>query len=169
MWTIRLRQPWVKVAEARIGGFVTEIDDTSRYPDSSGVKTSVGQPPVRQVTGHVIGAEAADINADGSPEIYAYVEAVSGEPGTSLVAYSANRRRSLSEIYLPPVTDDARAALGYRGRDEMRVVEGTFVRRFPIYRQGDADAKPTGGTRQIQYKLALGEASWVLRIDSIVE
>ena len=44
-----------------------------------------------------------------------------------------------------------------------------LVRRFPIYKDGDSDAKPTGGTRQFQYKLTPGEAGWILRLDKTVD
>ena len=49
------------------------------------------------------------------------------------------------------------------------MVENTLVRRFPVYRDGDTNAKPTGGMRQIQYKLAAGEAGWLLRADKVVD
>jgi len=123
----------------------------------------------QEAEGHVVLAEVADLNVDGSPEIYVYVQSVGSGSYASLVAYSANKKKSLSQIYLPPITDDAKASKGYRGHDEFRVVESTLVRRFPVYRDGDTNAKPTGGTRQIQYKLAAGEAGWVLRADKVVE
>lgn len=126
-------------------------------------------PMTKQIDGHVVLAEVADLNVDGSPEIYVYVQSAGSGSYASLVAYSANRKKSLSEIYVAPVTDNAKAAKGYLGHDEFRVVESTLVRRFPVYREGDSNAKPTGGTRQIQYKLAAGEAGWVLRPDKIVE
>jgi hypothetical protein len=43
------------------------------------------------------------------------------------------------------------------------VVETSLVRRFPVYRSGDSNAKPTGGTRQVTYKLVPGEAMWQLK------
>jgi hypothetical protein len=87
----------------------------------------------------------------------------------SLVAYSANKRKSLSEIYLPPIAEDKKNAKGYMGHDEFAVVEGAFVQRFPIYKDKDTNAKPTGGTRQLQYKLLPGEAGWLLKVDKVVE
>ena len=74
----------------------------------------------------------------------------------------------MSEIHLPPLADDPKAAKGYLGHDEFRVVEITLVRRFPVYREGDTNAQPTGGIRQVQYKLKPGEAGWVLRPDQVV-
>lgn len=123
----------------------------------------------REVDGGVAGAEVADLDADGSPELYVYISSAGSGSYGSLVAYAANRRKSLSEINLPPVTDNADAARGYMGHDEFAVVEHSLVRRFPIYREGDANASPSGKTRQLQYKLVPGEASWQLRLDRVVE
>jgi hypothetical protein len=62
-----------------------------------------------------------------------------------------------------------RDARGYMGHDEFSVVERYLVRRFPIYRAGDVNAKPTGGLRQIQYRLRPGEAGWILRRTKALE
>ncbi len=126
-------------------------------------------PVVREVDGHVVGAEVADLNTDGSPEIYVYVQSVGSGSAGSLVAVSANARKSLSDIALPALEAQPGATRGYQGHDDFAVVEGTLVRRFPIYREGDANAAPTGGVRQLQYKLVKGEASWRLRLDRLIE
>jgi hypothetical protein len=123
----------------------------------------------RQIEGTVTGAEVADLNVDGSPELYVYVTSAGSGSHGSLVAYAANKGKSLSEIYLPPIEEDKASAQGYMGHDEFAVVESTLVRRFPVYKDGDTNAKPTGGTRQIQYKLKSGEAGWVLRPDKTVQ
>jgi hypothetical protein len=124
--------------------------------------------PLRSaIEGIVTGAEVADLNGDGSPEIYVYVTSVGSGSYGSLVAHSANRRKSLSQIYLPPITEHPSAAKGYMGHDEFRVAGSALVRRFPVYRPGDKNGAPTGGTRQVQYKLVPGEASWALRIDRV--
>lgn len=111
------------------------------------------------IEGSVTGAEAADLNADGSPEVYVYIQSAGSGSYGSLVAYSANRRKSLSEVFLPPLTDDPAASKGYQGHDQFAILEGVLGRRFPIYGSGDTNAAPTGGTRQIQYLLVPGEAS----------
>jgi len=126
-------------------------------------------PINRSIDGVVTGAEVADINADGSPEVYVYITAPGPESRASLVAYSANRKKSLSEMYLPKLTDHPNASKGYRGHDELAVVEGVFVRRFPIFGKGGDPAAPTGRTRQLQYKLKPGEAGWVLKLDRMIE
>jgi hypothetical protein len=114
----------------------------------------------RVIHGAVAGAEVADINVDGSPEIYVHmVSAGSGSYG-ELIAYSANNKKSLSEIYLPPLTECPINVKGYMGHDKFAIIENSLVRHFPIFKQGDTNAHPIGGMRQIHYKLVAGEATW---------
>ena len=129
---------------------------------------SLGQMQV-EADGNITNVEIEDLNADGYPEIYVYVTSAGSGSYGSLIAYASNRNKSLSEIYLPSIEDNPEISRGYMGHDEFVVGEGTFVRRFPIYRDGDTNAESTGGTRQIQYKLEAGEAGWVLRQDRVVE
>ena len=74
--------------------------------------------------------EVADINADGSPKLYVY-----GFDGSTqtLLAWSANKKKSLSQISLPELGENAK---GHRGGDEFAVLEGILGRRFPIYPGG---------------------------------
>ena len=86
-----------------------------------------------------------------------------------MVAYSANKKKSLSPITLPELADNPDHSKGYMGHDEFAVVENVLARRFPTYKKGDTNSKPTGKTRQLQYKLKAGEAGWILRVDKVVE
>ena len=117
----------------------------------------------KEVDGTVTGAETSDLNGDGSPEIIVYVSSAGSGTYGSVVAYSANNKKSLSEIYLPPLADAPEYSVGYMGHDEFAVVENSLSRRFPIYRKGDSNANPTGGTRQVDYKLVPGEAGWIFK------
>ena len=119
----------------------------------------------REIDGTVTGADVADANGDGSPEIYIYTTSAGSGSYGQLIAYSANNKKSLTEIYLPPLEDNPDNARGYMGHDEFRLVENSMVRRFPIYQQGDSNAAPTGGMHQLQYKLTAGEAVWVFKLD----
>lgn len=134
----------------------------------SGLKIDNAQI-VWPVEGTVVRTEAADINADGSPEIYVYTVEPGDDRRGSLIAFSANNRKSLSQIAVPALEDDPANAKGYRGGDEFAVVEGIVARRFPIFPEDKTRAEPTGKMRQIQYKLVPGEASWVLKVDRVVE
>jgi len=119
----------------------------------------------KDIDGTVTSAEIGDINSDGSPEIYIYIHSAGSGSYGDVIAYSANNKKSLSDIYLPPLSDDKKNSAGYMGHDEFTLVENVLARRFPVYKQGDTNAKPTGGIRDLTYKLTQGEASWVLKLD----
>jgi hypothetical protein len=123
----------------------------------------------QEIDGSVTGAEVADINADGSPEIYVYINSAGSGSYGSLVAYASNNKKSLTGIYLPPLEDDKKNSVGYMGHDEFTVIESSFARRFPIYKKEDSNANPTGGMRQLQYKLVPGEATWKLKLVNSTE
>jgi hypothetical protein len=122
----------------------------------------------QEIDGSVTGAEIADLNADGSPEIYVYINTAGSGSYASLVAYSANNNKSLSGIYLPPLEDDKNNSRGYMGHDEFTIVGNMLVRRFPVYQEGDTNANPTGGTRELRYELVPGEATWLLKLEKSI-
>jgi hypothetical protein len=120
----------------------------------------------QEVDGTVTGAEVADLNADGSPEVYIYVQSSGADAKGSVIAYVANNRKSLSMAFVPPLSETPGAADGYRGQDEFAVLEGVLGRRFPIHDEAGA---PTGRIRQLQYTLNAGEAGWILKVDRVLE
>jgi hypothetical protein len=121
------------------------------------------------IDGTVIDAEAGDLNVDGSPEIYVFTRSASEPQTTTLFAWATNRKRSMTPIFLPPVSEDKVNSKGYRGGDEIALVENVIARRFPIYPEDPSANEPTGKTRQLQYKLKKGEAGWILKLDRVVE
>jgi len=52
----------------------------------------------QEIDGTVTMAEVADLNVDGSPEVYVYVTSAGSGSHGSLAAYAANKGRSLSAI-----------------------------------------------------------------------
>lgn len=122
-----------------------------------------------EIDGQVVNAEIEDLNSDGFPEVLIYtVSAGSGSYG-NVIGYSVNNGKSISQIYFPEISENKEAGVGYMGHDEFAIVETSLVRRFPIYKANDSNSNPTGGTRQIQYKLKDGEASRLFEIDKISE
>ena len=118
-----------------------------------------------ELDGTAYRAELADLDSNGWPEVYVYVSSAGSGSYGSLAAYAVNNGKSITPIYLPPLEQSPEAMEGYMGHDEFNVVENRLVRRFPIYRKDDTNAAPSGGTRQLQYRLEPGEAGWVLQLD----
>ncbi len=135
------------------------------------ITTSGAKPPIKpihqSVNGQVIGAEVADLNSNGLPEIYVFVQGAGSGSYGELVAYSVIKGSELSPITLQELS--GALAQGYQGHDQFAVVEECLARRFPIYKPGDSNAKASGGLRQICYKLKAGEASWILRPTSVLK
>jgi len=124
---------------------------------------SGGNAPVsREVDGLVTGAEVADLDGDGLPEVYVFVRSVGSGSYGSLAAYGV-RKGVLADIDLLPISEDVDASKGYMGHDSFAVSGHNLVRQFPLYRPGDRNAQPTGGSRQVVYRLAPTDAGWVLR------
>jgi len=123
--------------------------------------------PVRQVVnGSVVAARVADLNGNGQPEVYVFVQGAGSGSYGELVAYAVSNSPALLPISLQELSGPM--AQGYQGHDQFEVVESCLARRFPIYKAGDTNAKATGGVRQICYKLRQGEAGWILRPTSVL-
>lgn len=129
----------------------------------------VNTPETIEIDGQVIHAEIEDLNSDGFPEILVYtISDGSGSYG-NVIGYSVNNGKSMSSIYFPPKGENNQISEGYMGHDTFAVVETSLVQRFPIYNENDTNANPTGGTRQVTYKLQEGEASRKFVVQSISE
>ncbi|MCP9809683.1 hypothetical protein KBY58_09590 [Cyanobium sp. HWJ4-Hawea] len=118
------------------------------------------------IDGSISGVAVADLNSNGLPEIYVFVSGAGSGSYGSVVGYAVNRGSgSITPINLPELA--GKMAVGYMGHDTFKVVENRLTRSFPVYRPGDINAKPTGGSRQINYQLVAGEASWQLKPVSV--
>lgn len=114
-----------------------------------------------ETDGTVIGAETGDVDGDGFPEVYVFTQSAgSGSYGAAL-GWAVNKGKSMTPIMIPDLPeDDAKLLAGYQGHDRFQLAPGGLTRSFPVYREGDPNSAPTGGTRTITYTLKPGEAAW---------
>ena len=117
----------------------------------------------------VINAEVEDLNSDGSPDLFVFTSSVGSGSYGNVYAFSVNNMKSMSQVYFPPTSENNEINEGYMGHDEFTLVENRLGQRFPIYKEGDTNANPTGGKRQILYKLVEGEAMRKLEVDQILD
>lgn len=149
--------------------FEVKVDSNRLTIIPSGL-TAVNEPLQHDVTGYTVtNAEIGDLNTDGYPEVFVYLTSLGSGSYGKLIGYSTNNGKSVSQVSLPDIAENDRINKGYMGHDEMAIVENTFCQRFPIYKDGDTNANPTGGMRQIQYKLVDGEACRILQVDKVLE
>jgi len=117
----------------------------------------------------VIDVEVEDLNSDGSPELFVYTQSAGSGSYGKVYAFSVNNKKSMSPVYFQPTAENSKINKGYMGHDEFSLIENRLGQRFPIYKEGDSNANPTGGTRQVFYKLTEGEAMRKLEVDKIDE
>lgn len=132
----------------------------------TGPDTMVFEHPVE---GSVVNAETGDLNNDGFPEVFVYLQSAGSGSYGSVIGYSVDKTNMVSQLVPPNVAENAEAGKGYMGHDEFAIVENTLNQRFPVYNQGDSNANPTGGMRQIEYKLAESGGRPQLIVNNIVE
>lgn len=123
------------------------------------------RPQRQQIDGTVSSAELADLDGDGSPELYVGSTSAGSSSAGSLVGWAVNQRKSLSAVFLPPLEAASPQAQGHQGHDSFQVEGQRLVQRFPVYKPGDSHAAPTGGQRTLSYRLKAGEAGWLLVLD----
>lgn len=122
-----------------------------------------------EIDGSVVNAEVEDLNVDGFPELVIYTQSAGSGSYGNVIGYSVNNGKSMSQISFPDLANNKEASDGYMGHDVFLIGETNLIRKFPIYKKGDTNDNPTGGTRQIQYKLKDGEASRVFEIGNIID
>ncbi|TNJ45724.1 hypothetical protein KFZ70_10420 [Tamlana fucoidanivorans] len=116
---------------------------------------------------NVIDVEVEDLDADGSPELLVYLKNETQNNQGKVFGFSVNNKKSMSMVYFPPTAEQTKINEGYRGHDEFTLIETNLAQRFPVYKPDDSDAAPSGGIRQITYKLKKGEAMKKFEIDQI--
>jgi hypothetical protein len=117
----------------------------------------------------IINAEVDDLNSEGSRELFIYTQTIGSGSYGNVYAFSVNNKKSMSQVYFQPTAENDQINRGYMGQDEFSVEENSLAQRFPIYKEKDLNGNPTGGTRQVSYKLIEGEASRKLEVDKVSE
>lgn len=120
------------------------------------------------IDGMVTDAQMVEMDDTGYQQIFIFTTSEGSGSYGNIIGYVVNNGKSITPVTIPNITDNKEASEGYMGHDQFEVMENQLVRRFPFYKPGDTNANPTGGTKQIQYKLVPGEATWQLVIDKII-
>ncbi|WP_296702654.1 hypothetical protein [Algoriphagus sp.] len=118
-----------------------------------------------ETSGQVTNAEIEDLNSDGSPEVMIYTQTTEENKYGNVLGFSTNNKKSMSQTYFPPISENEELSKGYQGHDEFAIVETHLVQRFPIFENG----KKTEKIRQISYKLKEGEAIRGFQVDKVSE
>lgn len=112
--------------------------------------------------------ELADLDENGFDELYIFTKSAGSGSYGKVIGYGSNRDKSLSPIYFLEIHEnDLKVGgqfEGYLGHDTFTLKKDKLIREFPVYKKGDSNANPTGGTKTVSYLLVKGEASWQLKL-----
>jgi len=149
--------------------FEVVVKSNSLYIKPKG-KSGNGEAAQHNITGYtVVNSEVGDLNVDGMPEVLVYLVSDGSGSYGSLIGYSLLKSGDLLQLELPDLSLDKKNSKGYMGHDKFEIVENTLVRNFPVYKDGDSNANPTGGTRQLQYKLPKNNGKSLFYLDRVSE
>ncbi len=115
----------------------------------------------------VVGTEIVDLDGDQHAEILVFLTSDGSGSYGNVIAYSVNNGKSMSQITYNAEGDSEEIKQGYMGHDSFTIQENKLQRSFPIYKENDTNANPTGGKRTILYKLEQGPNSKLLVVDQI--
>jgi len=113
------------------------------------------------IEGIISNAEIADLDNNGDKELYVYCNSVgSGSYGNVFSLRLKNKK--FEQISFPYTTMNDSIKNGYMGHDLFHIKDSLLIRVFPIYNKSDINAKPTGGSRIVKYKLDNNSKSLVM-------
>lgn len=122
------------------------------------------------LVGAVTDAEVSDLNADGNPEVLVFTRAAGSVPYGDVVAFTAKDGKTLTQVFLPNLMEDAALEKGYRGYDQFSVEGHTLVRSYPLYEgTPSGDFKRSGRIREVRYSLDKGTAVKEFTVEKVSE
>lgn len=114
-----------------------------------------------EIKGRIQKAEVDDLNHDGYPDLVFYIFSNDSIPKGNVVAISSEKNENVAPILFPDIYDDPKLRIGYKGDDEFFLLEGSLMRRFPVFPVEGADTtkskEPGTPMRQIQYTVVPAE------------
>lgn len=111
-----------------------------------------------EIKGKIVKAEVDDLNNDGFPDLVLYVYNGGTKNMGTVIGISSDKNQGFVPIFFPDIADDQKLKTGYLGGDEFKLMEGTLLRRFPVYATVDtSNIRLTGQMRQILYRVTITE------------
>lgn len=101
--------------------------------------------------------ELQDLDNDGFEELYLFTRSVGSGSGGDFYAYTSDNDERL--VKCEKLKLDHKEYLkgglfeGYRGHITLSFDKDMLIMVFPIYKENDANSKPTGGTKKVSYTL----------------
>ena len=99
----------------------------------------------------------ADLDDNQHDELYLVTRSAGSGTYAHVLGFMRDEQNKLVAIAVPEIgaSDQSKGAPfeGYMGHDSVYIEQHWLVRKYPVYKPGDAHDKPTGGMREIKYSL----------------
>lgn len=106
-------------------------------------------------------ARMVDLAGDGVPEL-AVTSRTNGGIASEVVDLYWLDGEKVHRAAVPELENGS----GYRGGDHFYFEDRMLVRTIPVYRDGDSDSRPTGGTRSLKYEYRAGTLSLYVQTEN---
>ena len=114
-----------------------------------------------------------DLDNNGFDELYIVTRSAGSGSYATIYGLASNNDKSATPIYVRPVSEYNTSSPGlfegYMGHNSFEMKNGKLLNTFPVYKEGDTNARPSGGKRSIEYRLLAGEAGWILEAQRLID
>jgi hypothetical protein len=97
--------------------------------------------------GTIVNAFLADLNGNKISEIYIVTQSVGSGSYANITAFEIEAKNAVPISYKPETEN------GYMGHDSVYIEGNKIARVFPVYKSGDPNCCPTGGSAKVTYAL----------------
>ena len=112
----------------------------------------------------ITGIKKTDLDGNGFEEIYIFTTAAGSGSYGMVHAILSLGDTALTTVSLPAPEPNDELFRGYMGHDIFMIQEKVITRTFPVFKEGDSNASPTGGSRIIEYELENENGAWSIRV-----
>ena len=156
----------------KIGKVGYRITCTNKSPDQNELRIrpvgfeNTARDLAFYIKGRVVKAEIDDLNNDNYPDLVVYIFSGSNAEFGTVYVFASEENKSISPFGLPDAMLDGKLKIGYKGYDQFTLIQGRLLREYPIYKDGDAKGKPTGGKRIVQYSVVPGGGGYQFKVQN---
>ncbi|MBE9467103.1 MAG: MliC family protein [Bacteroidetes bacterium] len=112
---------------------------------------------IKMETDPITAVLLADLDKNGYEELYLITSCVGSGGYGEVYAFISDMDVKIIQSSIPKILEDQtkRGAMfeGYMGHDTFYIKNSLLVREFPVYKEKDSNANPTGGIKKIFYTL----------------
>ena len=122
----------------------------------------------KDIVGFIVkDAKVSDLNQDGHPELFIFLEGPGPRYIGQVLAYTTKDGKHYQSIYVPHTSKKYEWCQGYRGQDEYQLLNDRLIIEFPNYLPNDRIGKPSGGKCRATLKLVEKDNSFMMQVDRL--